>query len=70
MRVIIAYDTTIGTIASITSDEQFGSEIKDSFTLNVVSVNDASGANAKNYNVYVKDLAAPQGSTTKYQVTI
>ena len=70
MRVVIAYETTIGTIASITSDEQFGSEIKDSFTLKVVSVNDASGANAKDYNVYVKDLASAQSSATKYQVTI
>lgn len=70
MRVVIAYETTIGTIASITSDEQFGSEIKDSFTLTVVSVNDASGANAKDYNVYVKDLASAQSSATKYQVTI
>ena len=40
------------------------------FAFLTVSVNDASGANAKDYNVYVKDLASPQGSTTKYQVTI
>lgn len=70
MRVILAYDASIGAVSSITSDEQFGSEIKDSFVLQTVSVNDASGANPKEYNVYVKDLASAQGSTTKYQVTI
>lgn len=70
MRIVIAYEASVGSIASITSDEQFGSEIKDSFALSVVSVFDASGSNGKNYNVYVKDLATAQATGTKYQITI
>ena len=70
MRIVIAYEASVGSIASITSDEQFGSDIKDSFALNVVSVLDASGSNGKNYNVYVKDLATAQATGTKYQITI
>lgn len=70
LRIIIAYDAAVGSIASITSDEQFGSEIKDSFVLNTVSVLDANNANGKNYNVYVKDLASAQANATKYQITI
>lgn len=70
LRVVVAYDASIGAIASITSAEQFNSEIKDSFTLQTVQVNDASGANPKAYNVYVKDMAGAQASGTTYTVTI
>lgn len=70
MRIIVAYQSSIGDISSITSDEQFGSEIKDSFVLSKVSVTDASGNNGIEYNVYTKDLASAQVNATKYQVTI
>lgn len=70
LRVIVAYEKTVGAVASITSAEEFGSEIKDSFVLQEVEVNAANGENAKTYNVYVKDLAGAQGTTTTYTVTI
>ena len=70
LRVVVAYDASIGAVASITSAEQFNSEIKDSFTLQTVQVNDASGANPKTYNVYVKDMAGAQANGTTYTVTI
>lgn len=70
LRVVVAYDASIGAVASITSAEQFNSEIKDSFTLQTVQVNDASSANPKTYNVYVKDMAGAQANGTTYTVTI
>lgn len=70
MRVVLAYESSVGEVASITSAEQFGSEIKDSFALQKVQVNDASGANPKEYNVYVKDLAAAQANATTYSVKL
>ena len=70
LRIVLAYEASVGDVASITSAEEFGSEIKDSFTKSVVSVLDASGANGKDYNVYVKDLAGAQGTDTTYTVTI
>lgn len=70
MRIIVAYQSSVGDISSITSDEQFGSEIKDSFILSKVSVTDASGSNEIEYNVYTKDLASAQVNATKYQVTV
>lgn len=70
LRVVVAYDASIGAVSSITSAEQFNSEIKDSFTLQTVQVNDASGANPKTYNVYVKDMAGAQANGTTYTVTI
>lgn len=71
LRVVIAYDASVqANITSITSDEQFGSEIKDSFVKQTVEVEGKDGYAAKTYNVYVKDLAAAQGTTTAYQVTI
>lgn len=70
MRVVVAFDATLGNVASITSAEEFGSEIKDSFTAMTVQVDDAAGANPITYNVYVKDLATAQENTTTYTVKI
>lgn len=70
IRVVIAYPASIGDIASVTSSIEFGSEIKDSFDKNVVSVNDASGANAINYNVYVKDMAEALDAATTLTIKI
>ena len=69
-RIILAYDASIGDVASITSAEEFGSEIKDSFVKSNVDVEGANAFTAISYNVYVKDLAAPQGTATTYSVTI
>lgn len=70
MRVVVAFDATLGNVASITSAEEFGAEIKDSFTAMTVQVDDAAGANPITYNVYVKDLATAQENTTTYTVKI
>ena len=70
LRVILAYPATIGAVASITSAEEFGSEIKDSFVLSTASVEGANSYTGINYNVYVKDLASPQVNATTYSVTI
>ena len=69
-RVVLAYDASIGDVASITSAEEFGSEIKDSFVKSNVNVEGANAFTAISYNVYVKDLAAPQANATTYTVTI
>ena len=69
-RIIIAYDQSIGDIASITSAEEFGSEIKDSFNKQTVLVEGVNSYTGINYNVYVKDLASPQAIATTYTVTI
>lgn len=69
-RVMLAYESSVGNVSSIKSQEQLGAEIKNSFTLNTIEVNDASGGNSKTYNVYVKDLASPQAAATNYDVTI
>ena len=70
LRVILAYPSTVGVVTSITSAEEFGSEIKDSFALSTVNVEGANSYTAIQYNVYVKDLASPQVTATTYTVTI
>lgn len=69
-RVIIAYDATVGEIASVTSREEFGSEIKGSFVKQSVQVEGLNKFTAIAYNVYVKDLVKPQATATVYDVTI
>lgn len=69
-RVIIAYDATVGEIASVTSREEFGSEIKGSFVKQSVQVEGLNKFTAIAYNVYVKDLGKPQATATVYDVTI
>lgn len=69
-RIVLAYDATIGDVASITSAEELGSEIKDSFVKQNVDVEGANSYSAISYNVYVKDLANPQENATTYTVTI
>lgn len=70
LRIVLAYDATIGEVSSITSAEELGSEIKDSFIKQNVDVEGANGYTAIPYNVYVKDLAGAQENTTTYTVTI
>lgn len=70
LRIVLAYEASVGAVSSITSAEEFGSEIKDSFVLSTIDVNSASGDNAKSYNVYVKDLAGAQENATTYTVKI
>ena len=69
-RVIIAYDATVGEIASVTSREEFGSEIKGSFVKQSVQVEGLNKFKGIAYNVYVKDLGKPQATATVYDVTI
>lgn len=70
LRVVLAYESSVGEVASIKSVEQLNSEIKSSFDLYKVQVNDASHVNPKEYNVYIKDLASAQVNATTYNVTI
>lgn len=69
-RVIIAYDATVGEIASVTSREEFGSEIKGSFVKQSVQVEGLNKFTGIAYNVYIKDLGKPQATATVYDVTI
>lgn len=69
-RIILAYPLSVGAVSSITSAEEFGSEIKDSFISSTVSVEGANNYTGIDYLVYVKDLASPQDTATTYTVTI
>ena len=70
IRAVFAYPADIGEATSITDKNAFDANIIDAFTKSVVEVNDASGANPINYNVYVKDAANPNDTANKYTMTI
>lgn len=70
LRIVLAYEASVGDVSSITSAEEFGSEIKDSFVQYTVNVEGANNYEGVDYYVYVKDLASEQGTATTYTVTI
>ena len=70
IRAVFAYPSAVGDATSITDKNAFDANIIEAFTKSVVQVNDASGANPINYNVYVKDAANPNDTANKYTMTI
>lgn len=68
-RVVIAYPATLNDLTSVTDVNAFGTDITDSFTKSLVSVEGANGYTAIQYKVYVYEPATALGADT-YNVTI
>lgn len=70
IRAVFAYPAHIGDAASIEDGNAFGANIIGAFRKIVVPVNDASGGNPIDYNVYVKDAANPNDAVNRYTMKI
>ncbi len=69
LRVVFAVPSS-KTITSITDTNGMGAQIFSSFTNIKVNVEGAEGYEAKEYNVYYMDYAAPNGTANSYKVTV
>lgn len=69
LRVVFAVPGS-KTITSITDTNGMGAQIFSSFTNIKVNVEGAEGYEAKEYNVYYMDYAAPNGTANSYKVTV
>ena len=69
LRVVFAVPSS-KTITSIIDTNGMGAQIFSSFTNIKVNVEGAEGYEAKEYNVYYMDYAAPNGTANSYKVTV
>ncbi len=70
LQVVIAIPVQVGELRMIQDYNDSMTNLISSFTLETIQVNDASGANAIDYNVYTLKFAAAYGVNNKYIVTI
>ena len=68
-EIIFAYPSSVGDVSSIIFKEGFNSEIKDSFTKQIVQVKDL-GTTLSDYNVYFYKPVSPYSKDYTYVVTI